>query len=60
MTTNETVCALSGDELDAVSGGRIEVIGCSENGSFGFLGYKFTFYTCESATVVSMTGPKTK
>jgi hypothetical protein len=60
MTTGTEILALSNDELDAVSGGRIEVVGCTENGSFGFLGYKFSFYTCESATVVVMTGPKTK
>ena len=41
MTPNSETRTLSSDELDAVSGG-VQMDGCTKNGSFSFLGVKFT------------------
>jgi hypothetical protein len=46
MTPNSETRTLSSDELDAVSGG-VQMDGCTKNGSFSFLGVKFTLYTCD-------------
>jgi len=45
MTTNNETCALSSDELDAVSGG-VQSDGCTKTGGFKFLGVKFEIFTC--------------
>ena len=40
MATRNETCALSSDELDAVSGG-VQNDGCTKTGGFKFLGVKF-------------------
>jgi hypothetical protein len=46
MATRNETCALSSDEMDAVSGG-VQNDGCTKTGGFKFLGVKFEIFTCE-------------
>ena len=55
MATRNETCALSSDELDAVSGG-VTINGCTKTGGFTFLGVKVEIFTCDDGGYAASTG----